>query len=242
MCKLDKANFDNIVTIDIVKSILNNKKYSCEYQPFICTKTNEIKAYEALSRFHYNNQNIAPDIVFNRCHYDIELFFKLEVKMKEYQFKNRVKDKTLFINFDPHILLYIKGINNIFKLFSEQEDFVIELVENSNMAVNIKKLVQIFEQKNYPFAVDDFFKENSMVSTYLLNNCEYLKLDKDILSELKANDSFHHIIDGIVNFAHSLDKKVVLEGVETKDDIEIAKDKNIDLMQGFYFTDQFIKS
>lgn len=240
MCKLDRPRVDTVVTLEVIKNILKGKQYFCEYQPFICTKTNKVEAYEALSRFHYSNQYIAPDIIFHKCHNDIELFFHLESKMKEYQFKHRIKEKTLFINFDPHILLYIKGINKIFKLFSEQQDFVIELVENSNMAVNIKKLVQIFEQYEYSFAVDDFFKENSMVSTYLLNNCEYLKLDKDILRELKRNDSFIYIVDGIVKFAHSLNKKVVLEGVETKEDIEIAKQRNIDLMQGFYFKDQFI--
>jgi len=242
MCRLDGPRDKYVITLDSIRSILKNKTYYCEYQPFICTKTNEIKAYEALARFQYNNQYIAPDVVFGKCHKDIELFFQLELKMKEYQFKYRMKDKKLFINFDPHILLYIDGINDIFKLFSEQSNFVIELVENSNMAVNIKKLVQIFEQYKYTFAVDDFFKENSMVSTYLLNNCEYLKLDKDILSELKRNSSFYHIVDGIVKFAHSLNKKVVLEGIETFEDVEIAKERDIDLMQGFYFKDKFIKS
>jgi len=242
MCKLDKPSLNTRVTLDVVRNILQNKMYSCEYQPFICTKTNRVEAYEALSRFNYYNENIAPDIVFDKCHKDIELFFQLEVEMKKFQFKNRVQDKTLFINFDPHILLYVKGINEIFKLFSKQENFVIELVENSNMAVNIKKLVEIFEQNEYSFAVDDFFKENSMVSTYLLNKCEYLKLDKDILAELKRNDSFYHIVDGIVKFAHSLNKKVVLEGVETQEDVNIAIRRDIDLMQGFYFKDQFIHS
>ncbi len=241
MCKLDKPNVCDIITLDSVRTILKDKTYYCEYQPFICTKTGKIEAYEALSRFNVVGQYVPPDIIFEKCHKDIELFFKLELAMKRYQFQNRPEKKKLFINFDPHILLYIKGIGNVFKFFSQQNNFVIELVENSNMAVNVNKLIELFNKYDYKFAVDDFFKENSMVSVSLLNNCEYLKLDKDILSELKRNEFFYHIVDGIVKFAHNADKKVVLEGVETTQDVEIAKRRNIDLMQGFYFRDLFVQ-
>lgn len=80
-----------------------------------------------------------------------------------------------------------------------------------------------------------------MVSIFLLNRTHYIKLDKDMLKAMKLNNSFLHIINGIVDFAHSQNQKVILEGVETYEDLEIAKDTKVDFIQGFLFENRFIE-
>lgn len=236
MCKVDLP-----FNLDLSsKKILNSCKIKSEYQPLICTKKDSVYAYEALARFELNGKNIPPQKIFETIHDDLDSFFELENKLKKIQFKNRPKDSKLFINFDPHIFLKKDKIDQIFQLFLEQNDFVVELVENSHSSINVNQLLNIFNKYQLQFAVDDFFKENSMISTYLLNSCNYVKLDKDILKELKRNDRFFHIVDGIIKFAHSLDKQVVLEGVETQEDLKLAKRRDIDLVQGFLFKDRFI--
>ena len=230
----------NIISNILTKEKIDNFKLKTEYQPLISTKNEEIYAYEALARFDLYGEYISAQKVFETAHKDLDYFLELEIKLKKIQFKNRVKDKKLFINFDPHVLLKKEKINTLFDIFSKQEDFVIEIVENSHLSISVKNLVELLKNLNYKFAVDDFFKENSMISVSLLNSCDYLKLDKDILAELKRNDIFFHIVDGIIKFAHNQNKRVVLEGVETQEDFLIAKRRGIDLVQGFYFRDKFI--
>lgn len=227
--------------LGMIENILLKKSYGVEYQPFISTQNGEVMAYEALSRFTYNNKKISPDIFFKNCHDHSDLFFQSEQMLKKFQFENRPLKKKLFVNFDPHIFLEKEKVNEVFHLFSKQENFVIELVENSHESINTNSLLKIFEKLDYDFAIDDFFKENSMLSLELLKNCDYLKLDKDILREMNINKHFFHIVEGLVKFSHAFEKKVVLEGVEIQKDFELAKMLHIDYVQGFLFKSEFIK-
>jgi len=227
--------------VDMVKEILQEKSYGVEYQPFVSTKDEQIVAYEALSRFEYIAKPIPPDVFFGICHDYIDLFYEAEQVLKRFQFQNRPEGKKLFVNFDPHILLEKDRVNEVFKFFSKQKNFVIELVENSHESVNTAKLLYIFKNLNFDFAVDDFFKENSMLSLELLKKCDYLKLDKDTLKEMNTNKSFIYVVEGLVKCSHELGKKIVIEGVETRKDFELSKSLNIDYVQGFLFKSKFIK-
>ena len=239
---MSNQEIPNILVSDkCIKEILSKKSFYAEYQPIVNVKTLDIFGYEALSRFQYRGLNIPPKGVFEYCHKNVDLFFTLEMATKKYQFQNRPDNAKLFINFDPHVFYKKDGANGIFKFFSKQKDFVIELVENSQQSVNIELLIDIFRKLDYKYAIDDFFQDNTLLSIFLLNNCDYLKLDMGILKELKANKSFYLIVDGLVSFAHSSGKLVILEGVESKNDLQIAKDRDIDLVQGFYFEKQFIR-
>jgi EAL domain-containing protein (putative c-di-GMP-specific phosphodiesterase class I) len=237
----DKSNlYLDKITLKLIKSIINNKNYSTQYQPIVDIQTDKIIAYEAYALFQYNKQILPTGEVFQKCHDNSELFFMLERELKYVQFKNRIDEKPLFINFDPHIFLYKEGVNNIFEFFKKQHNFVFQLVENSYTKVNIKKLIKLFQEHQYNIAIDSFFKENSVVSMYLLNHSQYVKLDKDILEELRNNSFFYHIVDGIIKFAHNMNKQVILEGIESKDDLEIAKRRGIDLVQGIFYKNDFI--
>ena len=47
------------------------------------------------------------------------------------------------------------------------------------------------------------------------------------------------LVEALINYAHSAGKKVILEGVETLDDLHFAKQLNVDLVQGFYYRELF---
>jgi len=237
---MSKINRPTCISDETIKHIIETKTYYTQYQPILSIKDQEIYAYEALARFKHGDNHLPPDIVFGHCHHNLELFYQLEYQTKKTQFQNRPKNAKLFVNFDPHVFGYKKGVNELFSFFKNQKNFTIELVENSHAHINISMLIDIFNKFKFEFAMDDFFKEDSMVSIFLLNKTNYIKLDKDMLSAIKLNRSFIHIINGIVDFAHSQNQKVILEGIETYEDLEIAKDTKIDFVQGFLYDNLFI--
>jgi EAL domain-containing protein (putative c-di-GMP-specific phosphodiesterase class I) len=239
---MSSINIDfHTLKIEQVKEILQEKTYGVEYQPFVSTKTQEVFAYEALARFTYNQRVVNPEEFFEVCHKDLSLFYDAEFSLKKYQFRNRPEDKKLFVNFDPHVFLQKKSINEILHYFSKQKDFVIELVENSSKTLNMTRLINVFKNLHFNFAVDDFLKENSMFCLTLLRGCDYLKLDIDTLKEMKNDEHFLHVIEGLVTYSHKLLKEVILEGVEKKEDFELAKSLHIDYVQGFLFRPLFVK-
>ena len=241
MCVNATQNKFPLINNTIIEDILINKSYWAEYQPIISPYTSVIHGYEALSRFMYEYTNIPPKIVFDYCHKNLKMFYELEMATKRYQFENRPTKGILFVNFDPHIFYEKSHVNDVFESFSHHKEFVIELVENSHRSVKIELLVEIFRKFEFQFAVDDFFQDNTMLSIFLLNNCDYLKLDMGILEEIKKNQNFTLLVEGIIKFAHSENKYVILEGIETIEDVELAKNLKVDFVQGFYYENQFIR-
>lgn len=240
MSRLNISCDNDFITIHTIKNILEQETFYTQYEPFVSIKTGEIMAYEALGRFKHNGKLLRTDMVLEACHTDKKLFSDMEYRLKCHQFANR-PDEKLFINFDVHSIMGKEEVNRFMELFNKQENFVIEIVENSFQKINVKKLIEIFKKFKFEFAVDDFFKEDSILSIFLLNHCDYLKLDKDILYQLKSNKYFSHIVKGLVKFVHSQNKKVILEGVETEDELNMAETLGIDMVQGFLYKDKFLQ-
>ena len=65
---------------------------------------------------------------------------------------------------------------------------------------------------------------------------DYVKIDRSITHSLqKEGDESFFLINTLCNVAHSLNIKVIVEGIEKKEQIDILKMINIDAVQGFYY-------
>ena len=91
-----------------------------------------------------------------------------------------------------------------------------------------------------PYAYDDFGKPNSIFFASLLDKADYLKLDIYFLQTIKVQPSYIEILKGMVKFAKANNKYTILEGVETEQDLQIAKDIGVDYIQGYLFKSEFI--
>lgn len=68
--------------------------------------------------------------------------------------------------------------------------------------------------------------------------CCHSEVDRCVL-EKRLSAHFMIFVSKIIDFAHATGKKVILEGVETLEDLSFAKKLNVDFVQGFYFKGQF---
>jgi predicted signal transduction protein with EAL and GGDEF domain len=82
-------------------------------------------------------------------------------------------------------------------------------------------------------AIDDFGTGYSSLS-YLKNlPVHALKIDKSFLSEVETNSSAVSMIKSIVALAHCLSMRVVVEGIETQKQCDIASGAGCDDLQGY---------
>ncbi len=99
-------------------------------------------------------------------------------------------------------------------------------------------MIDNLAKNNISTAIDDVCNPQSMISTSVIQLVDYIKLDKFIFKN-KKNKNFMLLVKSIIDYAHSTDKKIILEGVETANDLLLAKQLNVDLIQGFYYREQF---
>lgn len=230
----------SVFTTSMAKEVLILGNYGVEYQPIVHLKSGTVLGYEALSRFAYQERVIPPNVFFDALHEDRALFCKAEATLKGFQFTHRPSEGTLYVNIDPHILEDKHASKAVLACLNQQRDFVVELVENSYTTLHAKEIFDVFLSQNYTLAVDDFLQENSMLSLYLLKACHVLKLDRDIIQELRHDDAFSNVIQGLITFAHAKGKTVIFEGVETEEDLRFAETLECDSVQGFLFRPLFI--
>ena len=65
---------------------------------------------------------------------------------------------------------------------------------------------------------------------------DILKIDKEFLSSSADNTKRDIIFTGIAKMANSLGLSIVVEGVETADDVELMQKSGCHIAQGYYFS------
>ena len=88
-------------------------------------------------------------------------------------------------------------------------------------------------QYGVKFAMDDFGSGYSNVARFISLPFSIAKLDKSLLSQ-ESNVSI--FLDSAIKMFKNLNIPIVIEGVESEAQLDYAKTKAIDYIQGYYFT------
>ncbi len=237
------------LALDLLVSLIEEKRYGVEYQPFVSIKTGEIVGYEALSRFYtQKNQPIAPDLVYASLHKSPLTLFQVEYEQKKLQLEAAPPAPTLFVNVDQDSYFATGSIgddNPFLKLFDQYADrnITVELIENSEL-VDVEMSLHMIESlldHGIETAVDDLFGPRALFSFEVMQLAGFLKLDKSIV-ENRGNGSLLALVLSIIEYGRISGKKVILEGVETEEDFEFAVQLGVDYVQGFLYKAQFIRA
>ena len=85
-------------------------------------------------------------------------------------------------------------------------------------------------------AIDDFGSGYSSLGSLQYLPIECLKIDRVFIDDLLNNPKAAVLLGTIVTMAHALDFRVVAEGVEELEQIQILRGLDCDIVQGFYFS------
>jgi EAL domain-containing protein (putative c-di-GMP-specific phosphodiesterase class I) len=226
--------------------LMDTKRYGAEYQPIISTINSEIFAYECLSRFFKaDGKVIRPDLVYASLHDNPLSLFQVEYEHKKLQLSYAPNSADIFVNLDQdsYSASGLLGSNNPFvKLFKNyhKANVIVELIENSEISDAVMSLSMIdnLSKNNINTAIDDLFNPQSMLSTSVVQMVDYIKLDKYVIKQ-RHSKSFMPLVNAMISYAHQTGKKVILEGVETEDDLLFAKQIGADFVQGFLYKKLF---
>ncbi len=220
------------------KNIFQNTCIKTEYQPFVDLESNEIYGFEALARFNIPFTN---EIIFKKLYQNPELFFEIEHKLKLNQIQNRPKNSLLSLNFNTQLM---DKINSQFwvNFFSEQENILLEIIENSNTTdlENYYKSFYLFKNKNINISLDDIGSSKNFISFELIADSNFLKFDKSWIQKIRSESEYSTLNQGIINFAKERNIKTIIEGIETRSDFDLAVESGFDYAQGYLFRNLFI--
>ena len=85
-------------------------------------------------------------------------------------------------------------------------------------------------------AIDDFGTGYSSLAYLKLFPIDHIKLDRSFVFNIENDTNDAAIAESVVVLAHSMNLKVVAEGVESVEQIEILRKQGCDYVQGYFFS------
>lgn len=235
---------------------LNNNQFLLYYQPIIDIKTDKIIGGEALIRWKTPDGTIHLPTEFIALAEQSHLI----ISIGEWVIKTACKQiadwqkhglLTVSINISVHQLSY--QLVNLIKNTLEEtgvnpSNLVLEVSESIMMKHTdlMTSVINAFNELGVQTSIDDFGTGYSSFS-YMKNFKNHtLKIDKSFIDDIATNANSASIVEAIIVMAHALNMKTIAEGVETKAQLDILREKNCDEYQGFYFSkpvppEEFIK-
>jgi diguanylate cyclase (GGDEF)-like protein/PAS domain S-box-containing protein len=83
-------------------------------------------------------------------------------------------------------------------------------------------------------AIDDFGTGHSSLARLRSLEASVLKLDRTFILDLEEDEGCVAMVESVVQLAHAVDKRLVVEGVETAAQLRILRDLGADAVQGFH--------
>ena len=119
----------------------------------------------------------------------------------------------------------------------DQKQIVIEITEEKTFE-DLKKfgaLVSHYANQGFKIAMDDFGSGYSGLITLIASTPHYLKLDMALVRDIHKHDYKQKLVKAITAFASSVNAKLIAEGVETFEELEVLVRYGVRYAQGFLF-------
>ncbi|WP_335869575.1 EAL domain-containing protein [Bacillus sp. 2205SS5-2] len=213
-----------------------------EYQPlFSLDSGNELYAVEALLR---NASNVNPESVFQSA-IRANILYKLDTLSIQKAVESFLDSSTstckLFLNIYITTILHPNFLRFFQSLLQPHPDLahrlVLEVNESSaeEMWNNplLKQKLNELRQVGIMFAIDDFGQGSSSIKKAIEYEPECIKLDRYFAIDLAKDERKQRFLSMFKSF-YEKDTILVLEGIETKEDLLVAQQLGIDIGQGYY--------
>lgn len=107
------------------------------------------------------------------------------------------------------------------------------LLADEDRALSVLTALKVIGVK---LALDDFGSGQSFLNHIKWFPIDWVKIDREFITDIVENRTSSVIVDSIVRLAHGLGLKVVAEGIETRAQLERVADLGCDYSQGYLFT------
>lgn len=232
-----------------LRTAIENNEIFMVFQPKISIKDEKVNGFEALVRWVNDELGfISPaefipiaessGLIIDLGKYIIEESFK---KCKELYCSTKSKFH-IAINISDIQLReegFISFISEMLEKYNIPPEFIeFEITEGVIMKSVVKNIELLIGLKRLgvSIALDDFGTGYSSLSYLKRLPIDVLKIDKSFVDGIGVDEKSEYIAESIIKLSHSLNLKVVAEGVETKEQLGYLDKMKCDVAQGYYFS------
>lgn len=134
---------------------------------------------------------------------------------------------------------FIENVERIVSKYDIDPRYIcLEVTETaSNYSPTVfKRNLEKLGEKGYSLALDDFGTGYANIERMVTSDFRIVKFDKEMTQYSSSEERLQNVFEKLQNVIHSMDSKVVAEGVETKEQYDYLKKIGCDYIQGYYFS------
>lgn len=233
-----------------LRKALSNGELEIFYQPKISTINTSLNGMEALLRWNHPTLGMISPTEFIPIAEELELIIPigewvLNEACKQYTTwqEQGIDGLTLSVNVSP-IQLLRKDYFDMVKIALEKskmnpEKLILEITESMvhDSSQKGRDILQSIKKIGPSFSIDDFGTGYSSLSSLKHLPISELKIDRSFIIDIIQSPDSAAIVKAIIAMANSLDLKVVAEGIETREQLQILKSLDCDIIQGYYYSE-----
>ncbi|MFZ1918766.1 MAG: EAL domain-containing protein [Terriglobales bacterium] len=220
------------------------------YQPIVSLRNNQIVGFEALTRWQRPQGIVMPgDFIAVADETGVIVSINQQLMLDSFRQLRRWQDLfpsnpplTMSVNISPKQFQQAglsAQIGQILQQSGVDPNCVnLEITETIAMADAQRSAVVLQELKalGVHLEIDDFGTGYSSLSRLQRFPVDTLKIDRAFVSRMDSDPETHEIVRTIVMLARNLGLKVVAEGVETEEQLEMLKRVSCKWAQGYLFS------
>ncbi|CAM4276394.1 sensor domain-containing protein [Bacillus luti] len=236
-----------IIENQLYRAIEKNE-FFLYYQPQVNIETKKIASMEALIRWENKELGFVPPSQFIPLAERTGFIIKLD----EWVVNQVCKQIREWLNKDYEVvpiavnisarhfrsITLIEMITRALNKYNVPPHLLgIEVTEGALIHKDLSKrvLLQLKEQ-NVKIHLDDFGTGYSSLSYLKTYPIDTLKIDRSFMEGIHIDERDTNITAAIIHLAHTLGLNVIAEGVEKVEQVQFLKEKNVKLVQGYYYS------
>ncbi|PAV28794.1 hypothetical protein CIL05_14295 [Virgibacillus profundi] len=230
-----------------LRKALSKEEFELHYQPQKNLKTGKIVGMEALLRWKHPVKGYIPPLDFISLAEKTGLIIEIgdwvleeACRQNKYWQDQGFEPVIVSVNMSAKQFHQNGLVEKLEKVLMETgldpEFLELEITESISMTneKNILTTMQQLRNLGVFVSIDDFGTGYSSLKYLSLFPITKLKIDKMFMDDTQKQNPA--IVKSIIHMSHSLDMKVIAEGVETMEQLNFLENEKCDEMQGFYFS------
>ena len=243
------AIFEEQMIVREMDTALHNGQFCPYFQPVYSLKTGKMVSAEVLARWIHPKRGMISPGRFIPAFENNGFIVHLDhfIWEKACQFMQEQKEKygrklIMSVNvsridfYNPNLVENILGLIDKYNLDPEMLKLEITETAYSDNPHQLLEVMQQFQSGGMKIMMDDFGSGYSSLNMLKNVPADILKIDMNFVRDLENSKRAAAIMKNIVQMARDIDMEIVVEGVETKAQIDFLAELGCDQIQGYYFS------
>jgi diguanylate cyclase (GGDEF)-like protein/PAS domain S-box-containing protein len=233
-----------------LRTAIIEKQFNIAYQPIVELNSGKVEKAEALIRWPHPTRGQVNPIDFIPVAEDsgairaigdwvfLQVADQVAIWRKTLNPQFQISVNKSPIQFQSHSVGYSDWSEHLKQLNLPGNAITVEITEglllNPSQAVTDK--LKAIRDTGMQISIDDFGTGYSSLSYLKKYQIDYLKIDRSFVSNLSIHSTDMAICEAMILMAHKLGMKVIAEGIETEEQLQLLKQAGCDYGQGFLFS------